>query len=85
MSEATRHLAGEMMQALETAAAETANADVSLVSITLDVTGDIGTAPVTYNIAVDRKTRTLVFLNARAFDGDTPVMTGTAVFAIKAG
>ncbi|MEL6753265.1 MAG: acyl-CoA thioesterase domain-containing protein [Pseudomonadota bacterium] len=85
MSEATRRLAGEMMQVLEAAAAETANADVSLVSITLDATGEVSAATVTYDIAVDRKTRTLVFLNARALDGDAPVMTGTAVFAIKAG
>ncbi len=83
MSEATRRLAGEMMQVLEAAAAETASADVSLVSITLDATGEIGEAAPTFDIAVDRKTRTLVFLNARALEGDAPVMTGTAVFAIK--
>lgn len=83
MSEATRRLAGEMMQVLEAAAAETASADVSLVSMTLDATGEIGGEPVTFDIAVDRKTRTLVFLNARALEGDAPVMTGTAVFSIK--
>lgn len=83
MSEAVRRMAGEMMQVLESAAAETASADVSLVSITLDATGEIDGSPVTFDISVDRKTRTLVFLNARALEGDVPVMTGTAVFSIK--
>ncbi len=83
MSEVVRSLAGEMMQVLEAAAAETASAGVSLVSITLDATGEIGESAPTFDIAVDRKTRTLVFLNARALEGDAPVMTGTAVFAIK--
>ena len=83
MSEVVRSLAGEMMQVLEATAAETASAGVSLVSITLDATGEIGESAPTFDIAVNRKTRTLVFLNARALEGDAPVMTGTAVFAIK--
>ncbi|MEM1150874.1 MAG: acyl-CoA thioesterase domain-containing protein [Pseudomonadota bacterium] len=84
MSSAIQSLSADMIGVLSETAAEIAGNPVSLVSLTLDVVGEISGQPSRYETDLDRNTRTLVFLNARAMDGDSPVLTGTAVFSIKA-
>lgn len=83
MSEAVAGLAAEIIAALGEAAGMAAEGSVSLVSVTLDSLSDGEARPLRFETGVDRKTRTLVFLNARAYRGDDMVMTATAVYAIS--
>ncbi|MEM1105491.1 MAG: hypothetical protein AAGH87_03800 [Pseudomonadota bacterium] len=78
-------LAAAMVAALEETAMEASGGAVTLVSVTLDVTGPVGgggDTPPVFEAAIDRKTRSLIFLNARAMAGAGPVMTGTAIFSL---
>lgn len=83
MSETVSALAGEMVTALEAAASEAVGSTVSLVSVTLDSLGEPAGSEPRFETAIDRKTRTLVFLNGKAHFGHDAAMTATAVFAIK--
>ena len=66
------------------AVAEAIGSAVEPVSLTLDVSGAlaVGTA-IDFTTEIDRRTRTLVFANGRAMQGETVVMTLTAVFRIQ--
>ncbi|MEM9738723.1 MAG: acyl-CoA thioesterase domain-containing protein [Pseudomonadota bacterium] len=83
LSTSVQKISSDLIGVLDAAAAKQAGAHVSLVSITIDVVGALGEGPFEFDTIVDRKTRTLVFINARAVSGGVPVMTGTAVFSIQ--
>ena len=73
-----------LMQVVRSAASAAADgAQVHPVSVTLDMTGplDAGTV-LELSAAIDRRTRTIVFLNGNATQGETTVVTATAVFRI---
>jgi alkylhydroperoxidase/carboxymuconolactone decarboxylase family protein YurZ len=69
---------------LDNAAAEfVGGANVSLVSMTLDVLNDaVAKDEVRFETELDRKTRTLVFINATATRGDTGVLKATSIYRI---
>jgi len=71
---------------LDRAASQTASgAAVSLVSMTLDVLDGDGAGQETrFETELDRKTRTLVFINATATRGDTGILKATSIYRILA-
>lgn len=71
---------------LDRAASDVAGgAAVSLVSMTLDVLdGDVAGSETRFETELDRKTRTLVFINAIATRGDAGVLKATSIYRIVA-
>ena len=71
---------------LDHAASDVAGgAVVSLVSMTLDVLdGDASGQETHFETELDRKTRTLVFINATATRGDTGKLKATSIYRILA-
>jgi len=60
-----------------------AGGEVIPVSVTVDVTGEAKPGEtLTFESDIDRKTRTLVFINGTAMQGDTPLLKATAVYRI---
>lgn len=73
-----------LMRVVRSAAAHAAQgAEVTPVSVTLDVTGPFsGAATLAFSAAIDRCTRTIVFANGRAEQTGRTVLTATAVYRI---
>jgi len=76
--------AGLLLQrAIEQGARRAAGSDVCPVSVTLDTTAVAeGAGPLSFVVAIDRKTRTLVFAHGSATENSHILMTATAVFRI---
>lgn len=75
-----------LVQVVRSAAGAAADgAEVHPVSVTLDITGSLdAAAALDFSASIDRRTRTIVFLNGSATQGETTVVTATAVFRILA-
>ena len=80
-SDAAMALLIQVVRSAASAAAD--DGEVQPVSVTLDVTGSLDdAAALDFSAAIDRRTRTIVFLNGRATQDGTTVVTATAVFRI---
>ncbi len=75
-----------LLRAVRAFAARSAgDADVAPVSVTVDHTARLDpSVPLHFAMVLDRRTRTLVFAHGAAMQGDTQVMTATAVYRIGA-